>query len=538
MMDNTVSELQKRRADNLIWNGAEDYSFAPDFKAYDDNGDADLYWNLIFGAARRRYDYSKLEKLFARLDRYRDSDVYESIFWNALEPVLYRTELSGRPVLESLRPKPAETALKFDDGMSADEIVDTAGKFFYEHYGLYGDGKIRLKYRLPHMRRMSVDSFLQRGGRGLYRKLAELGDRRFVHEKGLYCGLTVYTGGGDIGTKLTEPELREFIATKFGKPIYTASQVRQLERQLCTGNHRFTHLFYTGGETVELSGVYSTFEMHQRKRQAEIMAGNRVYYEKNRIRNRLLIAKLSTSISNSVLLHMQPESVKAASGAVDPKLAWRAARLGDEKVFRRTENANAGDMSVDILLDASHSQTRRTGSISSQAHIIAEALKRCHVPCRVMSFCSMSGFTVMKLFSDYSSSGDSSRIFDYWAEGCNRDGLALRAAGEMLSRTSYEHKMLIVLSDVKPMDIAKIRRDERDIGLSYDGARALTDTAREVRRLRAEGISVICIFTGTDEELPGAKTVYGQDLVRIRDLNLFADTVGKLIIGQMRNYAM
>ena len=235
---------------------------------------------------------------------------------------------------------------------------------------------------------------------------------------------------------------------------------------------------------------------------------------------------------------MQPESVKAASGEVDPKLAWRAARLGDEKVFRRTENANAGDMSVDILLDASHSQTRRTGSISSQAHIIAEALKRCHVPCRVMSFCSMSGFTVMKLFSDYSSSGDSSRIFDYWAEGCNRDGLALRAAGEMLSRTSYEHKMLIVLSDVKPMDIAKIRRDERDVGLSYDGARALTDTAREVRRLRAEGISVICIFTGTDEELPGAKTVYGQDLVRIRDLNHFADTVGKLIIGQMRNYAM
>ena len=108
----------------------------------------------------------------------------------------------------------------------------------------------------------------------------------------------------------------------------------------------------------------------------------------------------------------------------------------------------------------------------------------------------------------------------------------------MLSRTAYEHKMLIVLSDVKPLDIAKIRRDERDVGLSYDGARALTDTAHEVRRLRSEGISVICLFTGTDDELPGARMVYGQDLVRIRDLNLFADTVGKLIIDQMRNYAM
>ena len=148
-----------------------------------------------------------------------------------------------------------------------------------------------------------------------------------------------------------------------------------------------------------------------------------------------------------------------------------------------------------------------------------------------MSFCAMSGFTVMRLFSDYSSGGDNSGIFDYYAEGCNRDGLAVRAAGELMSHSPYEHKMLIVLSDVKPMDIAKIRRNERDIGLSYDGARAAADTAREVRRLRAEGISVSCIFTGNDAELPSAKMVYGQDLVRIRDFSYFADTVGKLIIN-------
>ena len=67
--------------------------------------------------------------------------------------------------------------------------------------------------------------------------------------------------------------------------------------------------------------------------------------------------------------------------------------------------------------------------------------------------------------------------------------------------------------------------------------RALKDTAHEVRRLRAEGISVICVFTGTDEDLPSAKIVYGQDFVRIRDFSLFADTVGKLIIDQMKHYS-
>jgi nitric oxide reductase activation protein len=236
-------------------------------------------------------------------------------------------------------------------------------------------------------------------------------------------------------------------------------------------------------------------------------------------------------------MHMQPAQIKANSGTVSPPLAWRAARLNDEKVFTKAENENAGDMSVDILLDASHSQVTRAHKISSQAYIISEALSKCRIPCRVMSFCSMSGFTVMRLFNDYSSASDNSSIFNYFAEGCNRDGLAIRAAGDLISRTSYEHKMLIVLSDVKPLDIAKIRKDERDVGITYDGIRALTDTAHEVRRLRADGISVICIFTGEDVDLPSAKMVYGQDFVRIRDFSLFADTVGKLIIDQMKRYS-
>ncbi len=524
MMDQSITEFQKRRAENIIWNCAGDYSFTPDFKAYDSEGRVDLYWNVIFGSARRRYEYEKLEALFAMLDRYRDSALYEGIFWSAIEPILFRAELGERPVLERIRPEPAETGLRLDAAMTTDEIVDAARRFFYERYGLYGDGKIRFRYRLPHLRRMTVDSFLQRGP-------------LLVHEKGLYHG-DVPGGNGDntLGTKMNESQLRDFLETKFGKSIYPPEQVLRLEKQLCTGNHKFTHLFYTRGETVELRGIYSTFEMHQRKRQAELIAGNRAWYRKNLPQNRLQISRLSTRIMNSILLHMQPAPVKANAGALEARLAWRAARLDDEKVFRRTENADAGDMCVDLLLDASHSQISRAARIASQAYILSEALARCRVPCRVMSFCSMSGFTVLRLFHDYSSPGDNSSIFDYYAEGCNRDGLAVRAAGELISRAPYEHRMLIILSDVKPLDIAKIRKDERDVGLSYDALRALTDTAHEVRRLRAEGISVLCVFTGEDENLPAARMVYGQDFVRIRDLSDFADTVGGLIIDQMKNY--
>ena len=72
-MKQTISDLQKRRADNIIWTCAGDYSFVPDFKAYREDGSVDLYWNVIFGAARRRYDYQQLEGLFAMLDKYRDA---------------------------------------------------------------------------------------------------------------------------------------------------------------------------------------------------------------------------------------------------------------------------------------------------------------------------------------------------------------------------------------------------------------------------------------------------------------------------------
>ena len=523
-MNENHTDLQKRRADNIIWNGAKDYSFVPDFRAYNSSGEVDLYWNIIFGSARRHYEYEKLEKLFSMLDKYKNAALYETIFWNALEPVLFQTELQGRPVLERMRPAPVETELKLNAEMTTDEIVDTAKQFFLEHYGLYGDGKIRLKYRLPHLKRLSVDSFLQRG-------------RVFDHEPGYYHGeARSWDGDFSLSTKLNESELRAFLETKFGKSIYSTDRLVQIEKLLCTGNHKFTHLFYTRGEIGELHGIYSTFEMHQRKRQAELIANNRSYYQKNLLHNRLLISKLSTSIMNSILLHMQPAPIKANYGVVNPVLAWRAAKLHDEKIFTRTENENAGDISVDILLDASHSQVSRAEKISSQAYIISEALSRCRVPCRVMSFCSMSGFTIMRLFNEYSSV-DNRSIFDYYTEGCNRDGLAIRAAGYLMSGTSYAHKMLIVLSDVKPLDVAKIRKDERDIGVSYDEMRALKDTAHEVRRLRAEGISVICVFTGTDEDLPSAKIVYGQDFVRIRDFSLFADTVGKLIIDQMKHYS-
>ena len=77
---NAVSEIQARRAENIIWTCAGRYDFSPDFKAFDQDGSADLYFNCILGAARCHYDYACFDPLFAAFEREEDADTYVGLF--------------------------------------------------------------------------------------------------------------------------------------------------------------------------------------------------------------------------------------------------------------------------------------------------------------------------------------------------------------------------------------------------------------------------------------------------------------------------
>lgn len=58
-----ISEFEKKRAANLIWNGAQDYTVEPGFRVFDADGRADVYWNCIVGAAHKHYDFQRLALL-------------------------------------------------------------------------------------------------------------------------------------------------------------------------------------------------------------------------------------------------------------------------------------------------------------------------------------------------------------------------------------------------------------------------------------------------------------------------------------------
>ena len=62
----------------------------------------------------------------------------------------------------------------------------------------------------------------------------------------------------------------------------------------------------------------------------------------------------------------------------------------------------------------------------------------------------------------------------------------------------------------------------------------MQDTAEEVRALRQQGIRVAAVFMGENASAPDARTIYGQDLVRIQRMDQLATAAGKLIQEEIR----
>lgn len=569
---NNISETQKRRAENIIWTAAARYDFSPDFKVFDEEGQADLYWNCIVGAVRRHYDYPQFEAVFRGFRQYEDYECYESLFWLGLENCVYHRELPERPVLSWLRQEYARAFIKeyghaedhrlyeaiatshfrralgenvklnkydeklldeleFSPEMSTEEIVSRTHEMFLRWFQINTEERKqreRNKWWLFGLKKRRND-----GKKTRYRRF---GIGYADHPSSMYgSGNDIDKQHAQLNTKLTAEQLRAFIETKYGKPIFNIRQRDEIERELCSGNHKGCHLHFTRGERIDIAQVQNGFEALTRQREAAQVEKNRQYYRDHINQNNTSIAKLSQKIQNSVLLHMQPAPVKSNSGKIRGGRVWRALHLNDDRVFVKNEQDDMGDFSVDILLDASTSQQNRQETVSSQGYMIAQSLSRCNIPCRVMSFCSMTGYTIVRVFRDYNKPQDNEKIFEYVSNGCNRDGLAIAAAHRLMNESRCEHKMLIVLSDVKPNDVVKMKHAGSDELIPYDSQPGITDTALEVRRARADGIAVICVFTGEDEDLPAAKLVYGRDFARVQSLDQMADTVGKLIQNQIKN---
>ena len=572
-----IRDSEKRRARNLIWNAAADYSFEPDFKAYDEEGRADLYWNSIIGAVRKNYGAETIEGLFEALHGCTQEQLYEQLLWLGLENAVYQREAPRRPALPSLRrsyarrvltenadPDPSDVlavlenahfrralgeadpamlprdrellnALEFPPDLDGPAIAERALDFLHTYFH-FTPGQTQAQEAEERRRHRPLLALFRR------RSEADLlpSVRAFGHGFGEH--LVKGQGGGpdampaqrrltDYNQAQTEAALRKYMRGYFGAPLYDQQQLDALERELCVDDHRGCHLYYaTGDDTPEKLKGYVAAQRRNALKQMEL---NRAAYEADAVRHRTSIRRLTARIRNAMLAYLQPTPVRSASGTLDAGRIWRGIYLDDDKVFTRILQSDPGDLSVDILLDASSSQIDRQAVVAAQGYMIAESLTRCHIPVRVSSFCSLSGYTVVTRYRDYFEADKNERIFNYFTTGCNRDGLAVRALAKGLEDSPSEHKLVILLSDVKPNDVIQINQGGNFVDYARDVG--IQNTAMEIRALTYKGIQVMCVFTGKDDGLPAAHTIYGRNFARIRTLDQFADTVGALIQNQIRS---
>ena len=328
---------------------------------------------------------------------------------------------------------------------------------------------------------------------------------------------------------------RQFIRKYFGTSVISEQKTQLIERSLCVGNHKNTHLHFTRGEFDDEFGNDSN-ALYYNKALNEQREINLDHFNSNYIKYKNSILKLTNKIRNTMLAYFESFTGKSEAGRLNATKIWRNTYLNDNRVFTKVYNNDIGNISVDILLDASASQHERQETIAAEGYIIAESFTQCQIPVRVYSFSSLRNYTVLNLYRDYEETDRNNEIFNYKTTGCNRDGLAIRTTLYMMESSNYFNKILIVLSDCKPNDTQCIP----DTGIKqeqtkYAGATGIIDTAFEVKKGINNGNSILCVFTGEDEDIPTAKKIYGHNFARIYYPERFAEIVGVLMQNQLKN---
>ncbi len=563
-------EMEARRADNQVWNGAGEYQLHPWYRAIGPDGRAPVYLNTIVGLAQREGWQETLEPLLRSFEGSARGALYSDLLWMGLERCLALRWQEARPALQALRRDYAAQALaRLPAPQDRNEGESLRGCWWARALDQPHRESSREKAVLDQLEfpqtwsgdqvRQGVEDLLYRWYRRPRRStLDQLGssrvDRSFfaAWQPGRNRGDALRRlsgpgeskgqGGGLLGkkrlspfwqTKTRERVLRDYVEGCFGASLLSPGELAQAEQELCTGDHRNCRLHFTKGEPISrpVKGACAReralFELQRQK--------NRAYFEEHKGQYRLAMARLSQALENTLLLQREEDDSSSRWGRLRPQTAWRGAALGEEQIFTRRQTREPGELWVDLLLDGSASQNGQQEKLAAQAYLIAAGLGQCQIPVRVSSFCSVSGCTVLRVYRDYQDKETDEKIFDYAAAGWNRDGLALRAMGWLLDRNKEEgRRLLIVLSDASPNDDQKIPSNSLLHGnRDYSGVLGVKDAAQEAAALRKKGVEVVCIFTGGERELPAARQIYGREVVRLPGVSFLAQTVSRLIQGRL-----
>ncbi len=545
---------------NAVWTAAGDYGVLPhglfvcDETERDGLGpDAALYANLATGLVHKWFDADAIARFAAAWEGDFRAEQLDRALWLAFEEAAYARERGDRPALEPLRESllaclspselelagqlqaegpqtgaPGPEATERAERLAATErVIDRVRPVILSRYGF--DGHVVR----PPGKGLHLGVALL--GLALRDRLGRTGPRRFALAAG-----RARKAAGDDGQTEPRPDRREgerptgrerrdrdYVRNCFGSQLLPPQAVRELEADVCRGLHATCRLWFADGSAGTGGGGGRAFARMFEQSQEQRLR-NRRHYEENRRTYDALADRLAAMLLDRMEGDERVRERRRRSGSLDGASAWRATLLGDGRVFERRPHAERPDAAVTVLVDASGSRSDEQLEVAAQARILAAALARCGIATLVASYCSVRGYTVLRrLFGSFRpgarrETGEAGLdgIFGYCAGGMNRDGLAIRAAGRLLAQDPRPHRLLLVLTDAAPLDVHKPACTDEV---------AVDDAADAVREVRAAGVAVAAVYTGSDALVRNARRIYGGAFARIRRTERMADAAAALM---------
>ena len=569
-----TDSLDKIRQYNIIWDFAENYKFTPK-KTYPMD---EIYKNIISGFIFKNFDIKILDSFFAYLKKenpfYEDfrfitNLIMEEISFRKLSKEnlviadfqkdyakkklykyrshdpknlseqiekAYYGKVFDKPIIEGPTFKAIYNAIFKIDTLDTNILIDELNKVFKSYFRFDRTKEDQELFNEMVSENKAKDFKTDEEIPSEYSD--DLLDEQFAIGSAEFTGNIYYEDKKEDlnknliflnSTKDDYHSSNEFIEDFFGKSILPLKKVESIEREVAKGIHSGKKLYFTKGKYTNKANA--RFYQKKRKEQYEI---NKTYIENNFAINHRNIHELSLAIKNSLQTFEDFVDVVKEYGTIDSSKVWRAPIIHDYDVFKSIENDDMRKFKVDLVIDASASQINRQHIIANEAYIIAKAMDEVGIPIRITGFSTLRDHTIFTLYRDYMEKEKNLEIYNFFAAGSNRDGLAFKTIRYLIGKEEDTKNIIIVLSDGKPNDeranINTVKLLEKD---QYTGNIAIEDTAFEIRNLRNEEISVLGVFTGEDEDVENAKLIYNKDFVRITKLENFSKVVSIFMKNQI-----
>ena len=536
-----------------------DYETEPFISGEDLSGNPDFYINLILGLSAKNFGSDKLEKLFSNWEYNFFRNKFDMFAIFILEDFIYKREVRSRKVLKSLRKNYAQNFLEDKYDLQRKNLALKENLFFHMQIKKVNEILGRT-YRLsPKKEKLyknlkladdTDENNLEERILNIFRENLSYRENEFLkftplQNFSLFDSMsfvklersTSPSAFGDFKNKnknifsnflyslslKRRKEKKKYLEDNFGKSIFSEDEMKLIEEKYLRDAHKKSKLHYTRGidfKNVSEENIEEAYNRHLLK-----FKENRNFYNNE-------IKSLSKKIRLALSSHSGSDEVITNSGKLISKLAYKSMISDNVNIFSKKVLTLNSFLKVDLILDASASLMDLESDIAIEAYIVSKSLENNEILNRVISYQTVGDYTVITILKDYEEKSEFEKIFRYRASGWNRDGLFYRAYKELLEKENKNH-LLISLTDAYPRDIKALTTKNFFASKKYAEKESLTDTKKELDKLRKIGIHTSAILNS--DKIENAKFLFGRNYIKIKSVKEIANVAGRFIQREIAN---